>query len=291
MRFFGTQMVIWYIRTLFSNQLMLPTFATCFYEVKSKFSPEKYYKWMENLLLNTKCFNLIVFTDSNSNSRIEEIVAKSNFKQNIKIIIKPLETFYNYKYKDYFIYNQAYKSQAPNISWELQMIWAEKASFVLAAATEIPNSSFYGWVDIGYFRGRENDIPTSQILNWPSLLSIIMLDPNKVYYANVSNSPSFDARLSTYINDKQQNGLPKFEDPPNSPGIAGGFFICHKSQIGWWRDKYDEVLGLYATNKFLMRDDQTIINYCVYTYPDKFQLSNECDEQYDNWFMFQRLLL
>jgi hypothetical protein len=55
---------------------------------------------MNNLISIVNNFNLVIYTDQNI---VKHIETKNNTK--IKIVIKPLENFYNYKYKDYWIRN------------------------------------------------------------------------------------------------------------------------------------------------------------------------------------------
>ena len=68
------------------------TFSSCFYIINSKFPPEKYIEWMTNFISIVNNFNLVIYTDENSLKYID-----TNSKSNIKVIIKPLTQFYNYK--------------------------------------------------------------------------------------------------------------------------------------------------------------------------------------------------
>ena len=72
------------------------TFSSCFYIIKSKFNPEQYVEWMNNFISIVHNFNLVIYTDENSSKYI-----KTNNNSKIKVIIKPIEHFYNYKYKDF----------------------------------------------------------------------------------------------------------------------------------------------------------------------------------------------
>ena len=71
------------------------TFSSCFYIIKSKFDPSIYIAWMNNFISIVNNFNLVIYTDDNSRKYID---TKDNHK--ITVIIKPIEQFYNYKYKD-----------------------------------------------------------------------------------------------------------------------------------------------------------------------------------------------
>ena len=76
------------------------TLSSCFYIIKSKFECEKYVEWMNNLISIVNNFNLVIYTDENSSKYIN-----TNGNLKIKIIIKPIEQFYNYRYKYFWISN------------------------------------------------------------------------------------------------------------------------------------------------------------------------------------------
>ena len=69
------------------------TFSSCFYIIKSKFDPKIYIEWMTYFISIVNNFNLVIYSDENS---FKYINTQNNPK--IKIIIKPFEAFYNYKY-------------------------------------------------------------------------------------------------------------------------------------------------------------------------------------------------
>ena len=96
--------------------------------------------------------------------------------------------------------------------------------------------------------------------------------------------------LKKLICDKNENGLLKHPIPPHINSVAGGFFILHKDKVQWWKNTYDKKLKLYLDNNRLVKDDQFIIVDCVFSDKEgNFCLCTE-NSQYDNWFMFQRLL-
>ena len=119
---------------------------------------------MNNFISIVNNFNLVIYTDENSSCYID---TKENPR--IKIIIKPLDQFYNYKYKDKWIKNHVSNLLLKNaITWEVNMLWNEKIWFVNETIqNKYFDSELYGWCDIGYFRNRIKDIPISQLSNWP----------------------------------------------------------------------------------------------------------------------------
>jgi len=263
------------------------TFSSCFYIIKSKFEYEKYVEWMNNLISIVNNFNLVIYTDENS---CKYINTNGNLK--IKIIIKPIEQFYNYRYKDFWISNHE-KNYLLNdkSSWHLNMLWSEKVHFVNETVEQkYFETKFYGWCDIGYFRNTQEDIHSSNLNNWGSNLSILSNDENKIYYACINNDDSYMIFLHKTVNERNEKGLPIVPIPLNQSSIAGGFFILHKNNIDWWATTYDNKLKLYFENKYLVKDDQIIIINCILSNIGMFILLKENIHRFDNWFMFQRFL-
>jgi len=266
------------------------TYSSCFYIIKSKFEPSVYIEWMKNFLSIVNNFNLVIYTDDNSSKYIPE-EAITNIK--IKIIFKPMEQFYNYKYKEYWIKNHKKNILLNDKScWELNMLWAEKIWFVNECIErKYFETDFYGWCDIGYFRNRPEDLNTSFLSNWSSKDKILLLDRNKISYACINNDDGYLKYLSKIINNKNYLGLPVQPIPPYQKSVAGGFFVLYKDKICWWAKTFDNKLHLYFKNNYLVKDDQIILIDCIFSDFDNFSLFREKNPLFDNWFMFQRIFL
>ena len=267
---------------------MTITFSSCFYIIKSKFQPNNYIEWMNNFLSIVNHFNLVIYTDDDSSKYIN-----TNGNSSIKVIIKPIEKFYNYKYKNDWVANHD-KNLLLNTrtSWELNMLWSEKIWFVRdTIERKYYDTDFYGWCDIGYFRNRPNDTHTQNLSNWCGNSNKIItgLDKNKICYAWVNNK-GYMKLLSKIVNNKNKLGLPILQIPPTQNSIAGGFFIIHKDKIEWWSTIYDDKLSSYFKNKYLVKDDQIILVDCILSNSNNFTLFSEDKCNFDNWFMFQRIL-
>ena len=261
------------------------TLSSCFYIIKSKFDANKYVEWMNNFISICNNFNLVIYTNGESVHYIQ-----TNGNPRIRVIIKPIEQFFCYKYKDQWIRNHeknvALNQESPfNTSWELNMLWSEKIAFVQDTITNrYFETDFYGWCDIGYFRNRVFDTHTSNLLSWPIIGTP---DKNKIHYACVGEDLN---DLIGIINQRGENGLPIKPIPSNQTSVAGGFFILYRDKIQWWSDLYYKTLESYFENQRLVKDDQIIIADCVFSHLAHFKLYKEAS-YYDNWFMFQRLLL
>jgi hypothetical protein len=236
-------------------------------------------------------FYLVIYTDEIS---VKYIHTSENPK--IKIVIKPLEDLYNYKYKSYWIENHKNnlffnETSRFNADWQLNMLWSEKIWFVNETTNnKYFDTEFYGWCDIGYFRNRPCDLDTKYLSRWPNRLKILSLDKTLIHYGCVNNNDNYVNYLYTLINKTNQNGLPIEPIPPQQNTIAGGFFIIHKDKVDWWSITYNLKLKLYLMNSYLVKDDQTILLDCIFSQQKHFSLSREISLNYDNWFMFQRLL-
>lgn len=264
------------------------TFVTCWYKFNNKFNDNIYRKWIDNFLSNVNNFYLVIYTNRNSLPFIEEY---SSLK-NIKIIVKEIEDFYNYKYKNNWILNHE-KNYLLNtkISWEVNMLWNEKISFVKDAyENNYFNTEWFGWCDIGYFRGRNNDLSRDQLKMWPNIEKINNLNKDKIYYARVLNNRELFNKYIKIILNKNNYGLPIQEIPHDQISIAGGFFLIYRDNIDWYHNLHDMKINLYFHNNRLVKDDQIIVLNNIVENMSKFVLVAE-NSQYDNWFLFQRYLL
>jgi len=265
------------------------TFITAWYIFKSKFDPSVYKKWMHNMLSNVNEYYLVIYTDIDGYQYIKPYL--NNPK--IKVLFKAYEEFCTYKYKDDWIKNHD-KNHLLNgrIDWKLNMLWCEKINFVYETMKKnFFKTEYFGWCDIGYFRGNSKHIGSDVLSKWPSKDKIMGLKHDKIYYACVNNDNQYLYQLFAIVNDKNENRLPKMEIPPHQVSIAGGFFISHRSKLDWWRTTFYNKLALYFENEYLVKDDQIIIADCVFSDVENFELIEEESSEYDNWFLFQRFLL
>jgi teichuronic acid biosynthesis glycosyltransferase TuaG len=220
--------------------------------------------WMDRFLSNT-VVNIVVYTD---------IDLSKYAKSNIRIINRPIEEFYTYKYRDYWVENHD-KNVLLNkmVDWKVVMLWCEKQQMVMDSMKYF-DTEFYGWVDIGYFRGHEaGDIQVENIKYWGNCNH---LSRDKVYYGCVDKYAIYKYGTSPI--------------PHNQSSIAGGCYIGAKDTVIWWRNTFYEELNDFIVSGKLIKDDQYVIITAYYKYSNKFQLV--IDNEYNNkWFVFQRYLL
>jgi hypothetical protein len=113
-----------------------------------------------------------------------------------------------------------------------------------------------------------------------------------IHYGCVQNNTITYVKLS---NDIQNHYLNNLKSPPTIQYeeicFAGGFFIMKPKLIDLYVKLYDEKLLYYFLNNYLIKDDQTILMDIIFTNPNIFYIHTEDKPNFDNWFMFQRLLL
>lgn len=269
------------------------TLVTAWYNFKAKFNIEVYRKWISNLLLNVKEFKLIIFTNEESKWLIED-----NININLKIIILEIEDFYGYQFKDQWIYNHTQNHLLnTKVDWRVNMLWAEKIAFVKRA---IENNYFaeecredeewFGWCDIGYFRGGPTNMAIHKMKEWPNKNKIAVLDRSKIYYTQVCDHSILNF-LARIILQKNEKGLPIQPIPENQTSVAGGFFLITPATINWWNQVFYNRLNEYFKNNYLVKDDQIIILDCIINNLTKFKLIKETVPGMNEWFAFSHYLL
>ena len=174
------------------------------------------------------------------------------------------------------------------------MLWNEKVFFVNETIKKrYFNTLYYGWCDIGYFRNRINDIHSSLLNNWPNPLRLINYPFNNlmIHYGCVQKNTTTYVKL---LNEVKEHYKKSVSNPPpvyHENCFAGGFFISREDPIKHYTALYDNKLTCYFENDYFIKDDQTIIMDLIFTNPHLFYIHTEDNDKYDNWFMFQRLLL
>ena len=250
------------------------TFVTCFYKIKSKFDINTYIEWAKNFINENANFNLVLYTNEESYSYIEEIV-KNNLK--VKTVFKELSEFHLYKYKTKWEINQNKNTELSQVSWELIMLWCEKINFVKDAyKNKHFNSEWYGWCDIGYFRNGKID-------NWPNNDKILSLNKDKIYYLQVCDDNIINL-LKQYILNINEFDLPITPIPANQISIAGGFFLIYCKMIDLYTKIFNDRIEKYFNHDYLIKDDQIIVIESIIRYKDLFHIIK------GDWFDFRTFL-
>jgi hypothetical protein len=277
------------------EQKKLITFSTCWYVLKSKFPIKQYLVWIKNFLSIVNNFNLVIYTNEESFKFIAPLINKRN--TNIKVIIKPIEEFYTYKYKDFWIKNHEMSNMElhKKTDWKLNMLWNEKVFFVQETIkNQYFSTMYYGWCDIGYFRNKPTDLHTYYLKDWPNNKKLLSNYFKKIciHYACVQNDTFNYWRQQNDIKTHYNNNLKTNPNCNHTEScFAGGFFIMPIFLSNHYAKLYDGKLNYYFSNDFFIKDDQIIVKDIIFTNEKLFDIHKEDNKMFDNWFMFQRLLL
>jgi hypothetical protein len=211
-----------------------------------------------------------------------------------------MKDFLGYKYKDRWIHNHETSGLDlhQTVDWSLVMLWCEKIHFVNETIhNKYFDTLFYGWTDIGYFRNK-NTINTLQTWPNPSKLLDPLFLKNGIHYACVENDEtilvSLQQDILNHYKRKKDNENSVINEQPTNKLLnncfAGGFFIISPNLIQPFVQLFDAKLNYYFDNKYIVKDDQTILLDVIFTNLPLFCLHWSCDKRYNNWFMFQQLL-
>ena len=274
--------------------------ATSWYIFKAKFNVEVYQQWIINFLFNVKKFKLVIFTNEESKWMIEPFLLGNN---NIKMVLLEIEDFYGFQFKDQWIENHT-KNYLLNkmVDWRVNMLWSEKITFVKHVIDnnyfrddlnkqELQDDTWFGWCDIGYFRGGPTNMDINRLREWPSNDKLNSLEINKIYYNQVCTNDTLNAFAKIILNKDERNNLPIEPIPPSQASIAGGFFLIKPEKINWWKNVYYERLARYFEHNYLVKDDQIIIVDCIINHLSEFKRIKETDHRIDSWFAFSNYLL
>ena len=273
------------------------TFSTCWYSFKAKFDFAVYAQWIRNMLSNVRLYNLVIYTDEAGRAAFD-FDSYAAVNPRIRVVIRPFESFRNYALKDMWIANHE-KNALLNkwVDWRVNALWSEKVHFVNETVNQrYFDTEYYGWCDIGYFRGRTTgplrDLSMSQLRGWPNPDKIAVLNPDKIYYGCVNNDWTHIEHCIKTINQPKQSKQSNQLDPRLN-FIAGGFFMLHKKKAEWWAVTYDAKLHRHLSQGRTVKDDQQIIVDCVFSKDTQshFHICREEGGKYDVWFLFQRALL
>ena len=272
---------------------MSVVFSTCWYCLKAKYDRGLYHSWIDYMLSNVNQYYLVIYTNKES----YPIINKYAENPRIKIVLKEIEDFYYYRYKDLWIRNHAYNTSInTRTTWEVNMLWCEKTRFVQQTRREnlfsMDDNIWYGWCDIGYFRPHSLDprytsMTMEELSNWPNPEKITELNRTKIHYGLVN---TFIMPMIQIVKAKNDFGLPETPIPPNQVSVAGGFFLTTCENLDWWAETFETRLRLYFEHDYLVKDDQMIIIDCILSNNHRFKLHRYESDTFDNWFMFQKLL-
>lgn len=244
------------------------TVVSCYYLIKSKFSPEKYINWISNYLRFN--FRSVIFCNEETKS-----ILLSKFPDiinNVNIILKVLEIdeFEMSKYNwEYDIKVDPEIKKGVNHSISLYKIWNEKIYFLQKVANENPfKSEYFLWMDIGSFRVSDisNKYEFPQPYNFKrDKITMFLINFFKKH--EVVKPFNIDNRFLT---------IDRY----------GGLFGGNRFAINNFADKHTDILKQFKGKRVFSGKDQSIYNFIGIQYPDLIDtvIARDVHPTYDRWF-------
>jgi hypothetical protein len=209
-------------------------------------------------------------------------------------VLLPIAEFVVYKeLGETFWVNNHQKNRLLNrlVHWKVNMLWCEKPHFVARTARaryfdEPPDETWYGWIDIGYFRCRANDVPYEKLREIPNYDVLnYRLSKDKIHFVLVNPDYRQIEQYIYWVATGRQL-------PDNQISVGGGCFLCYgAAQVEFWRDLFMTNLYSYYDNNSIVKDDQIIIATSIFQRLDRFVLHMPPLGPYDPWFFFTSILL
>ena len=284
------------------------TFSSCLYQVKNRHGIQKHFDWFRTFIRIVNRFYLVIYTSINEYPVLREEIRTldETAQQKIRVIVKPMTEFYNYKFERFWTTNNnRYESQLKDIAdWRVHMLWCEKSHFVRETIeNQYFKTEYYGWCDIGYFRDTLlNDEYRDMIhKSWPNPTTIRRLHKNKIYYGcniqpkHMTTTTNWMIQHFHPSNINPTTGVPREVYHPNAHYFSGGFYITGREKAIWWCYTFQRALETYINANAFIKDDQHIISYCIFTGSTdrdfRIVYSNNNNSIDQPWFIFRDFLL
>lgn len=267
--------------------------TTCWYPVGAKFGHSVYETWIDNILSTVVNYKLVVYTDQECFQRWSQVYSCC---PNLHFVMYPLEEFELYRKMgvDFWIHNHNRNNCVNSlVHWKVNLIWCQKVWLVERTAQmcwfgENAQETWYGWVDIGYFRCRLGmDVPKQKLVEIPAQGCLERLDQAKIHYLLVNR------------NDKEVNRLKEIVArglflPDNQISFGGGCFLLYGDlQATRWREMFDDMFQHYVECGHVVKDDQVVVSTCIFReWTRVFEIHRPPNNySFDPWFYMTAVLL
>ncbi len=248
------------------------TLVTALFKMKSKFSFDKYLKWVENLLL-INC-SIVFFVDKEISNIIKS--KRPFIYENKTIWIETsIKDFYTYKnFRINFIESYEKDLEKSYHTINLYLIWAEKCHFLKKVIYHnyFHSQCFY-WIDAGYFRDKSK----KYINGWPCIKKC-KEDPRVLINSirKLSNNE---------IKELKNFNISFYENFIKKTNVGGGFFGGNHKYLKKFIYLYYKAIKDFNKHNMFIGKDQNIFAYVAYLNPKIVNIV-----QSGNWHFFKDYL-
>lgn len=250
------------------------TFVSCYYNIKSKYPPEKYFEWISNILkLKLK---LVLFTDET----LVNLFKSLNKNTIIHFIVKPFHELTTWK-----LYSEEWKKHyemdpEKYHQPELYSVWAEKSFFVREAVNLNPfGSEYFFWCDIGAFR---NPV---ELKKFTSPINISVFPDDSLLFSSVRQLTNSEKEPCP----KNNNILGNFDNTTYS--LVGGLWGGKSELCIEWNSIYHTVLKKYFKYNIFAGKDQLVMMSAILENPHIAKVITPTNQyEFDKWFFLEYVL-
>ena len=228
------------IKIKYDNKII---FYSVFYNLKSKFNFTQYIDWFYNYKHFLNNYKVVMITNIETKNLINKYAKDLQFE----FIIKELETFELFNYKELFIKNLKYFPYH-TIDWKVLLLYVNRHFFIKDIKKKY-NSEYYSYLDIGYFRY----IDPTQKYN----INLDNLNKDRIYLGKINNQNNEVIKIEKIFID-----LSKYQLEPLLKDIhliGGGGNIIHNLSVKNWLRLYKQSLDEFLTKDIDFKDDQPIL--------------------------------
>jgi len=157
------------------------TIVTAYFEFPSKHPSTEYQRWMRNMLSLQDA--MVIYTSPSLVSTMEGLRAHA-IERTLVVPMELNDTRMARSYNETFWLNQSIMDPERNLHPDVRLywIWDEKSEFLKQTVDQNPfNSSYFAWVDIGYFRDEKYNGKTMLQRLPPPSDRIILLEAMEAY--------------------------------------------------------------------------------------------------------------
>ena len=237
----------------------------------AKHPPSAYRAWIAAFLRLRADVHL--FTDLRTYTRHLRALLAASGKRNIVVHLLDRADFYTAQvlHADW-AQQHALDPEAHILGETAYAAWSEKVNLIrLATAANVFNAPWFGWVDIGCFRGAYNDVFDT----FPSAAKLV--------HGKVHINLVYPFRNDSVIDPVDRVPIP----PATYDLVAGAFVFGDAGAIAALHDCYYHALRVYLNRGYFAGKDQIIFNACYIAQPELFAPMHAPPGE-DIWFYPQK---
>ena len=233
------------------------TIVSSYFKIKSKHKPREYLDWINNIVKLNK--SIVFFTDKKFMPHLKRIRPKELYHKTVFNAIE-IQDFYSYRnYLKDFTNSWKIDFEKKYHTIPLYLIWAEKCSFLKKVIEQnYFNSTCFYWVDIGYFREKEE---MDKYVNWPSTKNCY--EDQRLLIGQLRNFSDIEKKGIINFDFDSHINLQK-----NFFNVAGNVFGGQAKNILKFINLYYSSIKLFLIHNLFIGKDQNIFTYIALSHPE-----------------------